>query len=710
MITKWVRIRMLVFAGVLVLLGAGVARRAVQVQVRDSAMLRDLAQGNYLKEIELPPRRGRILDRNGDELASTVEFDSIFCNPRQLRHVPDAARQVARALDLDRGEVERILGQEKYFAWLRRKASREQSAAVQALKLPGIGVRKEGGRVYPGATLASTVIGHAGVDGRGLEGAELFYEKHLRGTGVQVVGVKDSYGRELLVDGMIDTSATAGQDLVLSLDKYLTFVTEQALARGVKAHNAKAGAVVVLDPRNGDVLAMASVPTYDPTARDSVARQARNRVVVDEYEPGSTMKTFAFAAALDLKKITPNQPFDCQMGRMTIGKHTIHDDHPKGVISATEVYRHSSNIGTVKVARTIGKQALYQALQRFGFGQRTGVGLPGERRGVLHNVKRWGEIEFATHSYGQGMTVSLMQLATGFAAIASGGVYRPPRLALKLVGPGGREEAVPPVKGAPTEQRAISEKTAATMLDIMLVSRESGTGKLAVVDGYPVAGKTGTPLKVVDGRYDRSKYMPSFVGIIPADRPRLVIAVMIDESQPLHYGGLVAAPVFHEIAEEAMRYLGVPPSVPIVAKKDKGKGKDKETGKEKPAAVVAEVAEGPGSDMPSALGLVAGDPDVEDVLAEAYGQEGEELGGGNGNGNGNGDGDGNGDGNGEVRGREMVMLPDFAGMSLGEAIAAAKRAGVELVPEGTGVAVSQWPRGGRLPRGALCRVSFRPRG
>ena len=668
MIGRWTRVRIALCGVALGLLGTKVLRQAIQLQVREGAQLRELAEKNYLREMELAPRRGRILDRKGDELASTVDFDSVFCNPRQLAAVPDAARQLARALDLDVRDVQKILAQPRYFAWLRRHATADQSAAVKELKLPGVGVSKEPGRVYP-KSLAATVLGYTTIDGKGVEGLELAYDRQLRGNGVRVAGIRDSYGRELLVDGTIDARAAAGEDLVLTLDKYLTFVTEQVLARTVEKNHAKAGVAVMMDPRNGEILAMASVPTYDPSDPPDVEarQQARNRAITDEFEPGSTMKTFTFAAAFDHGKLRPTDMFDCQMGKMTIGKHTIHDAHPKGLISAAEVFKHSSNIGSIKIARTIGKQPLYDTLTSFGFGRSTNFGLAGERRGTLRHVSHWGDIEFATVAFGHSLTATPLQLVTAFSAVATGGVYHPPRLVLRSVHGDGHEEPMPLPAGARGEERVISEKAARSLIQMMEgVLEKGGTGQLAAIDGYPVAGKTGTAEKVIGGHYDHSRVVANFVGIVPSDNPRLVIGVMVDEPQPAHYGGLVSGPAFKEIAEEALRYLGVPPSLPIV-KKDKGDKKAEE-------ADGAEMMEGPGTDRP-----------LEDSGEELAAEEG-------------------------VAPSELVAVPSFAGMSIGEAIRTARRLGIELSVEGSGIAVGQLPAAGPRPRGSVCRVSFRPGG
>jgi len=465
----------------------------------------------------------------------------------------------------------------------------------------------------------------------------------------------------------------------------LTYETERILGETVAKHNAKAGMSVMIDPRTGEILAMASVPTYNPNdPSDAAKRGARNRTISDTFEPGSTLKTFTFAAALDAGKVKPEDRIDCQMGQLVVGKFHIRDDHPKGVLSAAEVFKFSSNIGTVKIARRIGKEALWNALDRFGFGRPTYLGLPGERRGILRPISRWGEIEFATHAFGQGLTVSPVQLAAGFAAIAAYGVYHPPRLALHYIGSDGKPEPVERPPEARGDTRVMSESAARTLLTIMQGVTEDGTAKAAAIPGYAVAGKTGTAQKVTNGRYDSSKFLSSFVGIVPADNPRLVVAVMIDEPQGIHYGGVVAAPAFKAIAEGALRYLGVAPSSPAVAqgKQDK-QAKKPSTGKPVPVEAEPDL---PGFDEPAKV-VASEQGDVED---DGTSEDDDAPVGATGSG--------------------PMAFPDFTGMSMGEAIRAARKAGVELIPSGSGVAASQSPKPGPASAGTVCRVSFQRRG
>jgi cell division protein FtsI (penicillin-binding protein 3) len=689
MVTRWTRVR-IVLCGVVLLIPAFlVGRRAVQLQIRESAQLTEWAESNYLREVELAPRRGRILDRRGEKLASTADLDSVFCNPRQLAYVPGAVPRLAKALHLDAGELEKQLAAHRtqYFAWVKRQASPQESAAALALGLPGVSVRKEPRRVYPNGNLGSTVIGHAGLDGHGLEGIELQHDQDLRGSGMGVMGIHDRFGRELLMEGSVDSSATAGKDLVLSLDKYLTYVTERVLEDAVSKHGAKAATSVMLDPHTGEILAMASVPGYNPNDPSNLAeRGARNRAITDAYEPGSIMKTVTFAAAFQAGKLRPEDRFDCQLGKMQIGKYTIRDDHPKGILTAAEVFKYSSNIGTVKIARRIGKETLARMIDQLGFGHPTGVGLRGERRGTVRPVSRWGEIEMATQAFGQGLTVTPLQMAVAYAVIASGGIYHAPKLALRLVGQDGQSQPFPPSADARPETRVLSEATARTMLTIMQGVTEDGTAKLAAIPGYPVAGKTGTAQKVTNGRYDPSKYLAAFVGIVPADNPRVVIAVMIDEPHGVHYGGVVAAPAFKEIAEATLRYLGVPPSKSAPVSSTAGKKDAAKTAPVRRRQPGEIEAEGYGVDEP-----MAAEESQEDEAPKALAEDNESE-----------------DEHGSVTpGRLDAAMPDFTGMTLGQAVRAARRAGVELAPEGSGIATAQSPKSGPVARGTLCRVSFK---
>jgi cell division protein FtsI (penicillin-binding protein 3) len=702
---RWTRVRIvacgLVFGGLFFAVG----KRAFTLQVGESERLRTMAEEQYLREVELPSRRGRILDRNGAELASTADVDSIYCNPRRFSDAREASRKLAHVLDLDRHELEKKLSQRRFFAWVKRKVTPDEVAAVKALALPGIAFAREPRRFYPNRTLAATVMGLAGSDGRGLDGVELALDKQLRGTTSSVVGIRDALGRELAIDATTDAASGAGSDAVLTIDRYLTFVTERAIADGAARTHAKAVVSVVMDPGSGEILAMASVPSYNPNDPGAVAESgARNRAITDAYEPGSTMKTFTIASALDAGVVRADDRFDCLMGKMMVGKYSIHDTHPHGVLTAAEVFKFSSNIGATKIARRLGREGLWEALGRFGFGRPTGVGLPGERAGVVRPVEKWGDIGFANVSFGQGLTVTPLQMVAGVSAIAAGGVYHAPRIVSRIVQPDGSVET-------PTlaeDRRVMSESAARTMLGIMRgVTEKGGTAQQAALDGYLVGGKTGTAQKVSNGHYDPDKWVSSFVGVVPADAPRLVIIVIVDEPQGGHLGGVVAAPIFKEIAEPALRYLHVAPSTELLAAvktpaPGSGSGSRSDAAAATPARAAAAAVEA--DDAPAVEGSApelpvyadADGPGDDPNLAEQWnavaGAEGGRT----------------------VEGPPAPLptqVPNFAGMTVGEAIRAAHHSGLELAFDdatgaATGVVLAQLPAPGPSLRGTLCRVSL----
>jgi cell division protein FtsI (penicillin-binding protein 3) len=699
---RWTRVRIAVCGTVFAALFFAVGRRAFHLQVNDAERLRAMAEEQYLREIELPPRRGRILDRNGADLASTADVDSIYCNPRQLPDPREAARKLARVLQVDRADLERKLEQRRFFAWVKRKVSPEEVVAVKALGLPGLAFTREPRRFYPNRTLAATIMGHAGSDGGGLDGVELALDRQLRGTTSSVQGIRDALGRDIAVEGSMEAPSSAGSDAVLTIDRYLTFITERALAEGAAAHGAKGAVAIMMDPRTGEVLAMASVPTYNPNDPNGAeAAGARDRAITDTYEPGSTMKTFTIASALDAGVVKADDRFDCLMGRMMVGRYSIHDTHPHGVLTVAEVFKFSSNIGATKIARRLGRDAFADALARFGFGRPTGIGLPGERAGVVRPVDKWGDIGLANISFGQGIAVTPLQMIAGVSAIAGGGIYRQPRIIARTVAPDGTIEAWPVASAATPataamDRRVMSASAARTMLGIMRgVTEPGGTARQAAIDGYNVAGKTGTAQKVSNGHYDPTKWVSSFLGVVPAEDPRLAIIVILDEPQGGHLGGAVAAPIFKEIAEQALRYLHVAPTTTVVAS-SKGLpavARGVVAAKATPAAAEADDAaanDAPATDLPLDDDALGEDPALAEKWDEVAGTEG---------------------GRPSDPAIERVVVPDFAGMSLGQAIHAARKSGIELAfddPDGraTGVALRQNPAAGPAPRGVVCRVAF----
>jgi len=511
------------------------------------------------------------------------------------------------------------------------------------------------------------------------------------------------------VDPSAGAASVAGADVVLTIDRYLQYITEKAIGEAQALHHAKAVMAVMLDPRNGDVLAMASVPGYNPNDPGAAAEAgARNRVITDAFEPGSTMKTFTIAAALDAGAVRPDDFIDCQLGRMQVGKFTVHDTHPHGVITVSEVFKVSSNIGASKIARRLGRDKLAGALDRFGFGRATGLELPGERTGILRPVEKWGDIGLANVSFGQGLTATPLQIAAGVAAIAGGGEYHPPRVVSRIVHPDGTGE---PLQERPA-RRVMSEKAARQMVGIMRgVTDVGGTARMASVEGYPVAGKTGTAHKVAHGHYDPTRWVSSFVGFLPAQDPRITLLVMFDEPQGDggHLGGSVAGPVFKEIAEQAMRYLHVPPLPSLLADSERAAAKASAALASKSGASSSRagmVSGGIGA-AGAAVTLAASDADdspgsdeaaldedgrpLDDEEAELEGQESDAMASGD--------------------DQPLVVVPNFKGLTIGAALRVAAKSGIELAFDEaaglpTGVARGQSPPPGPAPRGLACRVVF----
>jgi len=593
---RWVKVRAVLLG---VLLGAGlltVLGRAFWLQVIEQDWLGGMAREQYLRTAELSPRRGEILDRTGARLASSVEVESIFIDPKYLGENDEELRanvlKVAKAAGLSaprtRRLLERALQPGNRFVWVKRKASPAVTAAVNALGFAkGVSTVKESRRFYPQKELASQLLGFVGSDGRGLEGLERSLDEDLRGQAAALPALRDARGRRLLPEVSVPVEERTGRTIELTLDRNIQYMAEKALGKAVEQSRAKAGTAVVVDPRTGEILAMAHAPTFNPnvipgpTQREAV----RSRAVSDAFEPGSTMKVFLLAGALEQGAIRPNQSFDCENGAWRVGRHTIHDTHRYERLTPAEILQLSSNICSGKVGMLVGGEKLARIYGDFGFGQRTGIELPGEAGGLVGKMK--SDIALVTGSFGQGpIMASPLQIAMGLAAIANGGELLQPWLVRTVREPDG---TVVRRGGKTVVRRAISERTAKQLNEWMqLVVSEDGTAPRAAVDGYRVAGKTGTAQKVDPQRrtYGRGR-VASFGGFVPADDPRLVILVVIDEPQQGSvYGGIVAAPAFREIAEGALKSLGVAPSLPLAARKDDAKKKDAQAKKPKkePAA------------------------------------------------------------------------------------------------------------------------------
>lgn len=548
------------FVLVVLALMAGLYRHQVTQRQRYLAW----ADRQQLQPIRLIPLRGRILDCRGTPMAVSLEAGSLFSHPASVEDPVLTARLLAPHLEMDAGSLRGRLKQSLSFVWLARQLPLKKARAVRQLGLSGIGMEKEGKRYYPNREVAANVIGFVGVDSQGLEGLELYYEGRVRGAQASLLLQRDARGR-LLWREMAETPGIGrGSEIALTLDLRIQFAAERALRQAVEDTGASSGSVVVLDPRSGEVLAMACVPTFNPNRFQAYGPGwRRNRCITDIFEPGSTAKPFLLAAVIEEGLVSEQTKFDCEKGSYRFGGHRINDMQPYEELTALEVITHSSNIGATKMAERLDAQTLWGYLHAFGFGQKTGIDLPGEVGGNLRPWRRWARVALATHAFGHGFSVTTLQMATAFAALANGGFLLEPFLVREVRDETGRSVEV---RRPRVVRRVISKDTADRVLAVLEVVVASGTGKKAQVPGFRVAGKTGTAMRFDQetGRYEHDRPVVSFVGVVPADRPELVIAVVLNEPEGQASGGKMAAPVFREIAASSLHYRQVPGDVPAI--------------------------------------------------------------------------------------------------------------------------------------------------
>ncbi len=523
------------------------AGRALWLQGISTEFLQKQGASRYARTLELPATRGKITDRNGQVLASSVPVKAFWAIPEDvLESSKEQLRSLASLLGMSEGDLREKLDSDRTFVYLKRQVEQETADKIVKLGINGLDTRKEYKRFYPEGEVMAHVVGFTNVEDVGQDGMELAAQKTLVGkTGSRRV-IKDRLGRIVEDIGAI-REPHDGRDLALSIDRKIQYIAFSQLKEMVDKTKAKAGGVVVLDVKTGEVLALANLPTYNPNDRSVLTgAQLRNRVMTDTFEPGSTLKPFTIALALETKRVTPNTVFQTSPGKMTIGTATISDSHAHGPLTVAQIIQKSSNIGTAKIALQMPAQEMWETFTTVGFGQQPKFGFPGAVAGRVRPYKSWRPIEQATMSYGHGISVSLIQLARSYMIFARDGEMIPLTFQKSLE--------------APVAQRVISAQTARQMRAMLetVVSPE-GTAPKAQVPGYRVGGKTGTAYKIVGGKYVR-KYVASFVGFAPASNPRIIIAVMVDEpSNGQHYGGEVAAPVFSAVAVNALRALNVTP-------------------------------------------------------------------------------------------------------------------------------------------------------
>ncbi|MFO7177400.1 MAG: penicillin-binding protein [Pseudomonadota bacterium] len=679
---RWVRLRMGLLSGVLALGLGFVVSSAYTIMVEDGARWRELAEAQRKRRLHVTPKRGTIYDRGGQALAVSVEVPSVSLDAVELlRGVPpqeipvvarEAANRIAAVLGLDPAQVERRILARRRFAWLKRQITveeaeriRELSSETHGLRIRGLHVEGEGRRYYPRRELAGPLLGFVAPDGEGKDGLEYSLDAELKGRVERLRGLRDRSGRLLLSDGIDDERALAGHNFHLTIDQGIQFVAERELLSAIRTFEARGGSVVVLDPHTGELLALASAPLFNPNDyRNSDPASRRDRTMTEAFEPGSTAKIFTLAAGLAAGVVSAGDRMYCEKGAMRVDNVTIRDTHPAEWLSLSQVLAFSSNICAAKIGLMLGEGRLYEAFRRFGFGEETGMPFPGEASGTLRPRGRpWVQVETAAASFGQGISVTNLQVALAAAAIANGGQLMEPILVKKVTTATGElvREAVPRVR-----RRVVSESVARTVTEMLVaVTEGEGTGVEAAIDGYKVAGKTGTAQKAdpSTGRYSIDHYLASFVGFVPADRPVVTIAVVVDEPMLEHSGGVVAAPIFRKVAKRALESRGLIPRG--VARTDL----DELSERPDPARVAY-----------AALRAAAGKkPPVQESV-----------------------------GSGPVP-KGKVRLPDLTGLPARRALTRAHELGLVPRLEGTGLLVSQNPPPGSIVEpGASVTLVFEP--
>ncbi len=538
----------------LLLLGAwfvGLAGRALWLQALNNDFLQRKGESRYSRVVEIGASRGMIVDRNNEPLAISTPVESVAASPADVEADPAALRRLAQLLGISNDELRaRLSDTRREFVYLKRQLPPDQAERVVQLGIPGVFLQREHRRYYPAGEVMSHIIGFTGVDDKGQEALELAFEESLAGKAGSRRVIKDRLGR-IVEDVESIRVPQNGQQLRLSIDARIQYLAFRELKSAVTAHRAKAGGIVVLDVATGEILAMANLPAYNPNNRGRLdAQRTRNRAVTDLFEPGSTLKPFTAAAALEAGLFEAGTVIQTAPGQLTIGSRTIRDAHPQGALTVAQVIQKSSNVGTAKMGLAMPSEMLWSLFSRAGFGAPPRSGFPGEVSGRLRAHKTWKPIEQATMSYGYGISVSLLQLARSYTIFASDGVLYPVTL-LK------RDS---PAQGT----RVVSAQTALAVRRMLeMAAQPGGTAPGAQVSGYTVAGKTGTAHKLEGKGYAANRYVSSFVGMAPASQPRIIVAVMIDEpSAGQHYGGAVAAPVFSQVTAGTLRFLAVPPDAP----------------------------------------------------------------------------------------------------------------------------------------------------
>lgn len=555
---KHIRLRVIIVGSIFSLFFTAIGAKAVYLQVFRGSWLSQKAADQYEVSCRSYGKRGTIYDTNLKELAISIDVTSIAAHPPKIKNSRATAKSLSKILNINRKSLARKLGSNKKFVWTKRKVTPKEFEAVRNLKIAGIDFIPEHKRFYPNKTLAAQVLGFTDIDDHGLEGIEFYYNAYLQGATSKYTVLKDALGRGFDAEKIAGLNYS-GNNLILTIDSIIEHITEKALEETVKEFSAKSGMAIVMAPGTGAILALAHYPFFNPNAINNFSQKIwRNRIITDPFEPGSTMKIFAAAAAIESGSCSPNSIFYCENGAYKIGEHVIHDTHEHGWLSLQQIIKYSSNIGTVKLSAITGSESLYKTLRNFGFGAKTEIDCPGETAGSMSHYRRWTKIDTGTISFGQGISVSALQLISATSALANKGVLMKPYIVQAITDQNGRL-----IKsfGPKKVRRVISKKTAQTITRIMkTVITEGGTGVNAAIEDYSVCGKTGTAQKIGEkGGYANGGYISSFIGFVPAKRPKAVILVVIDEPEKQHYGSIVAAPAFKKIARKTLDYMNIRP-------------------------------------------------------------------------------------------------------------------------------------------------------
>jgi cell division protein FtsI (penicillin-binding protein 3) len=661
----------LALIGWMFLIGA----RLVHLQVTQHEDLAARARKQQMGAIETSPTRGQLLDREGRELARSIDTESFFADPSEIDSPEVTARRIASVTDLDRASLAQRLNEakdsNKKFIWIVRRLDEQTAAKLDALNLNGVYSRKEPKRYYPNDSLAAHVLGFVGTDEVGLGGVEQFYNERIRGEAGKLYLETDARRRAF---ESYEVQPHPGQTVVLTIDQTIQYRTEQSLFAAVQRTHAKSGTAVVMDPLTGDILALANAPAFNPNepSRDGEERRA-NGALQNTYEPGSTFKIVAYSAAIEKGLVKPDDKIDCQMGQITVAGRLIHDHRPFGVLTIADALAQSSNVGAIKLGLLVGNESMFDYIKRFGFGSRTGVDLPGESPGILRPLPRWQPSSIGSIAMGQEIGVTPLQMASAYSALANGGFWVKPHLIREMRSPDGAIL----FQAKPETHQILKPETTLALKGMLEGVTLRGTARKAQLNGYTAAGKTGTAQKIdpKTHAYSSTKYIGSFVGFAPVSKPALVIIVVIDEPQGSYHGGDVAAPVFREIAEQILPDLAVQPDTEVKA----APGLIAQTSSLAPQALAKARTEDRQEDQQRRATLPQVAPRTSGVTEIVY----------------------------AFASKHGALMPDLRGQSVRDAARLCAQLGLALEAHGDGRALRQSPAAGaEVESGQTVRVDF----